>query len=434
MLQSLRQRLTLFLLVLLPLHAFLVTVGTKALQGSGNAPMVSLSLWKEAVLLLILALACKEIVQKAKMPRLDMFDWLILTMLILSVMVTAMTDGDWKLYLFGFKYDFIPLAAFVILRRVQWSDAFRKRLISVLLIVGIVVAAFGIATLAFPSSFFSLFGYSDLHSLYVPNGPLAAFQQIESLGVRRIQSTMSGPNQLGLWLLLPWSIALLRRRYMFLILIAIAILLTFSRSAWIASGVIFLIVLFKSVPRKVFFYALGGLFSASLLAFMVLYSFAPDIVMRSASNSNHLARPLEAIEVMKENPLGLGLGTAGPASNRVSDACVHLPEGSDASWASDRPDLCVFTGDIQVQPHGRVCNCPLLPENWYLQMGVEMGILGFVLFITLIIFVLLRLRSSPYALLPFVGISIAALFLHAWEGSAVAYTTWILAAVSLEKE
>jgi hypothetical protein len=221
---------------------------------------------------------------------------------------------------------------------------------------------------------------------------------------------------------------------MFLILIAIAILLTFSRSAWIASGVIFLIVLFKSVPRKVFFYALGGLFSASLLAFMVLYSFAPDIVMRSASNSNHLARPLEAIEVMKENPLGLGLGTAGPASNRVSDACVHLPEGSDASWASDRPDLCVFTGDIQVQPHGRVCNCPLLPENWYLQMGVEMGILGFVLFITLIIFVLLRLRSSPYALLPFVGISIAALFLHAWEGSAVAYTTWILAAVSLEKE
>jgi uncharacterized membrane protein YgaE (UPF0421/DUF939 family) len=31
----------------------------------------------------------------------------------------------------------------------------------------------------------------------------------------------------------------------------------------------------------------------------------------------------------------------------------------------------------------------------------------------------------------FLGISIAALFLHAWEDSAVAYTVWILLAVVL---
>jgi O-antigen ligase len=432
--QSLRQNLTLLLLAALPFHAFLVTVGTKVFVGPNQAPLTSFALWKEAVLVLILTIACKEIVQKAKMPRLDMFDWLILTMLILSVMVTAMTHGDWKLFAFGFKYDFIPLVAFVVLRRVQWSQSFKENTLSLLLFVGGIVAALGIVSLLLPASVFTWFGYSDLHSLYVPGGPLAAFQQIESLGVRRIQSTMSGPNQLGLWLLIPWSIALLQRKKYAVALIFTALLLTFSRSAWIASGVILIVVLWKGLPRKVFYSALGGLFSASLLAFIVLYFFAPDIVMRTASNADHLARPLEAIEVMKEHPLGLGLGTAGPASNRVSDACVHLPEGSDASWASDRLDLCVFTGDIQVQPHGRVCNCPLLPENWYLQMGVEMGILGFVLFLTLIIFVLLRLRSSPYALLPLLGISIAALFLHAWEGSAVAYTTWILTAMSLKRE
>jgi hypothetical protein len=432
--QSLRQRLTLFLLVLLPFHAFLVTVGTKFFAGPNLAPLTSAALWKEGALVLILAIACTEIVQRGKLPKIDILDWLILGLFVVSLVVTAKTHGDFALYAFGFKYDFIPLVAFVVLRRVQWSESFKAKLLSLLLVAGGIVAALGILSLLIPPSVFTLLGYSDLHSLYVPGGPLAAFQHIESLGVRRIQSVMSGPNQLGLWLLLPWSIALLRRRYLLLVLIAVAILLTFSRSAWIASGVLFLIVLFKSVPRKVFYSALGGLFSASLLAFIVLYSFSPNVFMRSESNSEHIERPLEAIRMIISNPLGLGLGTAGPASNRVSDACVHLPEGSDASWAADRPDLCVFTGDVQVQPQDRKCSCPVLPENWYLQIGVEMGVLGFVLFLTLIIFVLLRLRNSPYAFLPLVGICTAALFLHAWEGSAIAYTTWILAAMSLRRE
>lgn len=432
-LQNIRQHLAITLLVLLPFHAFLLTFGTKTLQGSGHAPMTSLSLWKEGLLMLILAIACTEVIQKRRLPKLDILDWLILGLIVVSLVVTGVTHGDWKLYAFGFKYDCIPLVAFIILRRVDWSDAFRERLVSALLVVGSIVALFGIASLMFPASLFTFFGYSDLHSLYVPSGPLAAFQHIESLGVRRIQSTMSGPNQLGLWLLIPFSIALLQRKKIAVVLIFIALILTFSRSAWIASGVILLMVLWKGLPRKVFYSALVGLFCAACIAFITLYSYAPDIIVRSASSSDHLRRPLEALSIIKENPLGLGLGTAGPASNRVSDACVHLPEGSDASWAEDRPDLCVFTGDVQVQPVGRECHCPLLPENWYLQIGVEMGVLGFILFVTLITFVLIKLRSSPYALLPFVGICIAALFLHAWEGSAVAYTTWVFAAMSLKK-
>jgi len=143
---------------------------------------------------------------------------------------------------------------------------------------------------------------------------------------------------------------------------------------------------------------------------------------------------VEAAKVMVANPFGLGLGSAGPASNRVSDACVYLPEDGDASWAADRPDLCVFLGEKQVQPDDRECSCPFLPENWYLQIGVELGIMGFALFILIIFFVIRMLRQSKdYSLgegvlLGFVGISIAALFLHAWEDSAVAYTLWVLAA------
>jgi len=136
-----------------------------------------------------------------------------------------------------------------------------------------------------------------------------------------------------------------------------------------------------------------------------------------------------------ENPLGLGLGAAGPASNRVSDACVYLPEDGDASWAVAHPELCVFLGEQQVQPEVP-CTCPMLPENWYLQIGVELGIIGLALFIVFTLLVILRLRRNTTPLgvgvfASFVGVSVAALFLHAWESSAVAYTLWVLAAAVL---
>ena len=84
----------------------------------------------------------------------------------------------------------------------------------------------------------------------------------------------------------------------------------------------------------------------------------------------------------------------------------------------------------------------MLPENWYLQIGVELGILGFILYVLLIVLLLKRLAvsgerlagspaASHYALiafLVFLGVSIGALFLHAWEDTAVAYTLWILIA------
>jgi hypothetical protein len=144
-----------------------------------------------------------------------------------------------------------------------------------------------------------------------------------------------------------------------------------------------------------------------------------------------------AMENIVRHPLGLGLGSAGPASNRTSDACVFLSADGDASWAEGHPELCVFLGETQVLPLDRVCTCPFLTENWYLQIGVEMGIAGFLLFFLLIICILLQLARKKNVLLhystffAFLGVSIAALFLHAWEDSAVAYTLWILTAASL---
>jgi hypothetical protein len=459
-LQRFREALALALLVVLPFHAFLVTVGTKLLLGPGHPPMVEIALWKEALLGVVLLLACAEGRVLRGKWKIDIVDLLMVCLIALSIVITLVTHGDWQLYLLGFKYDFLPLAAFLILLRVPWSLSFWSRAERILLTVGGIVAAYGVLTLFLPFGFFRTLGYSDALSLYLPQGPLTSFQYISGTGIPRIQSTMSGPNQLGTWLLIPLSMCIARlardkvpgaRPVLsfslgFLILgLVSALLFTFSRSAWIAATIIAIVGCFWMVPRAHVTRTLVG--GAALVAVIAVAGtvLAPHIFLRSISLAHHIERPREAIRVMAEYPLGLGLGAAGPAAHRSHDPCVFLPAGSDPTWARGNPWLCVFVGDQQVLPEDRACDCPFLPENWYLQVGIELGVLGMLLFIALIILLLGKLYRAASSwsagarrttndelpiFLAFLGISIAALFLHAWEDSAVAYTAWVLLASS----
>ncbi len=474
--QRFREFLTLALIVLLPFHAFLVTVATRVIQGPGHAPMGVLAAWKEGVLVAILLVGVVEILLRfrsddsgivvaGKTWKADVIDLLIILLIGISVVLYLMgLPPTLREFTLGFKYDFVPLVVFLILRRLPWSEDFLQHVIKTLLWVGVAIAGYGILTFILPGRFFTILGYSDAHSLYIPTGPLAAFQHIGGGGgVRRIQSVMSGPNQLGLWLLIPWSIALVgiqrkpdsrlktqdsRRMSYVLCLVSIgaALLLSFSRSAWIASFVILCVALLPKLQRKdlrdLSLLLVGG---AALFA-VATSLWMPNVFLRLSSNRGHWERPVQAMQVIKAHPMGLGIGTAGPASNRTHEACVFLEADDDPTWAQTTPNLCVFLGDKQVQPKDHECSCPLLPENWYLQFGVELGVAGMVLFIAVIILLLLRIRpdsglktqdpkltSYVLRLTSFhilLGISIAALFLHSWEDAAVAYTAWILIALS----
>ncbi len=467
MLQRLREWLVLVLIVVLPFHALLVTVGTRLLVGAGQAPLPLLAGWKEILLGVVLTVVFVEIVQSFRCPsfakapagrqlsgvsfqvsafpfRVDAADVCIILLLMLGTVL----PGSWKLeagsFLYGFKYTLFPLFLFLILRRVSWSERFLLLTAYFLLLVGAVVAGYGILTLFLPESFFTWLGYSDLHSLYLPDGPIAAFQKIEGTGIRRIQSTFSGPNQLGMWLLIPWSVVMSAWHKaphpnplprgdgkMLVFLIGAALFFTFSRAAWIGAAVILLASIWQTFPRKSFRAFSFQVSAFSFVFFVLLSLLVPGALLRVRSSRDHIRRPLEAIETILAHPLGLGLGSAGPASNRTSDPCVYLEKGADASWASDRPALCIFVGDQQVQPVGRVCRCPLLPENWYLQVGVELGVAGLILYLLLVGVIGYSLfvtgSFSPISL-AFIGVSIAAVFLHAWEDSAVAYTVWMLVA------
>jgi hypothetical protein len=454
--QRIREILALLLIVGLPFHALAVTVLTKLIAGPGQAPLGMLALWKEGLLAIILLMAVSEILRSRQALKnalqMDLIDRFILALIVLAIGVSVVRETEIASLALGIKYDFLPLIAFLILRHVPWSEEFKARVITIIVWTGGIVAAYGILTFFLPLTFFTALGYSDLHSLYVPGGPLAAYQQIGGELLRRVQSTFSGPNQFGLWLLLPFSLATIRmlprvikkpqdsaiKERLYFLLIGAALLLSFSRSAWIAALVMLLSAIWLLFPRRTAMNVFGGfavLVFGMAIASAILF---PGAFVRSASSRDHFLRPLSAIQSMIAHPFGQGLGAAGPASNRTSDACVHLEEGADASWAADRPDLCVFVADQQVQPTNRVCRCPFLTENWYLQIGVELGFLGLLLFLWLVVMVLTKLFAvsgksvtQRTAALTFLGLSIAGLFLHAWEDGAVAYTLWLLAAVAI---
>jgi len=133
MLQRIREGLTLILIVVLPFHAFLVTVGTKMIAGPGHSPLPMLALWKEALLGLILIIAIAEWARKLRIEngelRMDRIDLCIGVLLFWSLIQAFILNSPFSIlhYAFGFKYDFLPLVAFLILRRVPWSDQFRRQ-------------------------------------------------------------------------------------------------------------------------------------------------------------------------------------------------------------------------------------------------------------------------------------------------------------------
>jgi hypothetical protein len=329
MLPRLRERLTLVLLALLPFHALGVTLLTRVVAGPNQAPMGALALWKEALLAVVLLLALIEIVRSGdlkKALKLDRFDTCILVLAAALAVTSFLAGTPLAQIAYGIRYDLVPLAAFVILRRVPWGDAFLARLPFVL--GGAVLAAvvYGLLTLAMPASFFTALGYSDLHSLYIPSGPVAPFQQIGGTALRRLQGAMSGPNQFGIWLaaLLPVVLALGGRWRRFVAPLALlAILLSFSRAAWIAAAAVMLVSFWPAL-RKLSVTAVTVLCVGILALSAAVLAFFPSVILRLESSADHLRNPIEALGIMVSEPLGRGLGSAGPAHNRVSDACVLL--------------------------------------------------------------------------------------------------------------
>jgi O-antigen ligase len=352
--------------------------------------------------------------------------WLIIAYAALHVYLALIKPTDQDAEILGLVYNTRFLLYFLyglLLIRLFPDMKLQRKAVHIVVATSFLVALFGVIQYTLlPNGALSSVGYSR------ENGVLPAFFIDEKPDLERVMSTLRDPNSLGSYLIITVNVLLavlfatkrLSTRKAILgavVLAALCLGLTFSRSALLGFVVAVGVFLFMSNnPVKRWLKQHLLLVSASLVILLVVttgafYSirntyYAQNVVFH-ADQSTVLEDPnqlrvrhwQESVLAIVLEPAGTGPGTAGLAS-------------------------------IKNDKQGTVLN-----ENYYLQIANEVGILGLLLFLLILMTVaygLYRRRaySLPVALLAsFAGLAITNFLVHIWSNEAVAYTWWGLAAL-----
>jgi len=444
--------LLLALFCILPWHAFLMTTINAVFFSIQNNPPWFLTIWKEIIILIITSELIFKIIQKPKIIKIEKIDKLITLFFGLALILIICTGRNWYEIALGIKFDLFFLFFFLILKHFEFSPTQKQKFIKGIMRSGGIAIGLGVLTYLFlPPNFLIYFGYYHLPSTFTGNTPIPYCHLISNTNQCRLQATFAGPNQFSSYLLLLLPILLVfsfkkpdheklwtrfidffrkkekillnnfKKNQIYKIYFAISILalyFTFSRSAWIAFGCGFIFFLyFINQNRKHLWTTLGLIITGITISLAVLaitnYSFFKTHIIRLESTIPHWKNINEGLSVMIKHPLGLGLGRAGPAS-----------------------------GHIATDYYG------LIPENWYIQIGLEMGILGLIIFLWLLYIVIKQfypyLKKSTLLLdqnkairfclfLTLMMFLITSSMLHTFEDAPTTLTFWGLLGVFWNK-
>jgi O-antigen ligase len=402
------------ILILMPFHAFIsVYLGYLGL----NKTLVQS--WKE---ILIILLAFAWLIYQASKKRLafkfDTINILFITIIFLSFLITLINHPNSEAVLFGIKTNLVAIGLYFVAQIPKANKNVLKSKISLFVVVpALIVSILAILqTFVIKPDFLYRLGYgaSTIDPKQIVDG---------SLGIYRAFSTLGGPNQLGAYLLVPLAFAIvygIRQKKWFIfgasfpILIGIA--LSFSRSAWIGAIFTLLISIFIAVNKKQKIYL-------AVVASVVLVIMGVSVGVLATKNQkvqnvllhgryfenriegsdqNRLQAIADATTEIIASPFGHGLGSAGPAS-----------------FKSDKP---------------------VIPENWYLQIAYEIGVIGLMLYILVFAGLMgefIRDLKNPMAaslLAATIGILIINLFLQAWADSTLVLIVFALYGIYRSKD
>lgn len=318
---------------------------------------------------------------------------------------------------YGLIVDIRPLAFFL----VTWAIAVRtNRLrapwLRLVLVPAAIVIMFGLLQVfVLPRNFLSHFGYG-------PN-TIPVFETINhNVQYVRIASTLRGANPLGAFLIVPLSILAVlwardRRQWYYATLFVgglVVLYFSFSRSAWIGAAISLAIIGFavlkKNQQKGKGLYLLGAvLIVVGCLLYglrdnahvqNILYHTQNHSAIATTSDGGHATALKSGVHDIVHDPLGRGPGSAGPAS--------------------------VYN------------NHPArIAENFYIQIGEEVGWFGLALYILLnlgIGYLLWLRRDDPLAFAmfaSFIGLTFVNLLSHAWADDTLAYIWWGYAGIAL---
>ncbi len=400
----------LLLLVIMPFHAALVTI-----IGSIMPDKLILQSWKEIVILSVATLVFLAYIKDRSILKLDTINKIVLIIIGFSSLITLVVHTNLAGTLAGIKTNISVLVLFLAVQ--TFSNYIDKQRLTKL----VLYPAFFVAVIAIIQPW--LFSPDLLSKIGYNTTSILGGQYIEaSKSAVRVFSTLGGPNQLGAYLIIPFSLCLAlglnKKTRLWLIAalgLCIPIYMTYSRSAWL--GLIFASILIITLRLKkdvqIVIATIIGL--VALLGIILFFNINPcghfktiqaqflhgSCIQGSIEGPD--AERIQAIQTglatISTNPMGYGLGSAGPASF--------------------------------------YSNSPRIVENWFLQITIEIGFIGLVLYILMFILLLKELyfdsqnknrdhtlSSALFGAL--VGILITGMFLHSLGDSTLAIILFIL--------
>lgn len=411
--------LSMLIILVMPLHAFL-TVWGASLFGHYTA----LRLWKEVLLLICVVGTLYLVITDGKIRSHTLtrrLAWLVIFYIVLNIGWGLVALHQHTLTAKALGYGLIVNLRFLVFFLITWAVALRTARLRnswqwLVLVPAAVVVVFGLLqVLVLPHNFLAHFGY----------GPdtIFPYETINhNLHYIRAMSTLRGANPLGAYLLIPISVltALVisgKRSWPYIGLLAgclLTLFLSFSRSAWIGAVLSLIVIAIHYLDRK---YLKQALVVSGALALLLIIGFAMEwhhsarfqnyflhtqshSAIKTTSDQGHAAALRLGAHDIVHQPFGKGPGSAGPASM------------------------------YNKQP-------PRIAENYYIQVGQEIGWLGLLLFLLINVgvgYILWLHRKNRLALVLFaslIGISFINLLSHAWTDDTLAYVWWGLAGIAM---
>jgi hypothetical protein len=402
------------LLVIMPFHAAIVTI-----LGNYLPYKLVIQGWKEALILVLAIICICAIYKDRKLLSLDLTNRLALAIILFSLAISILNFSELNAFLAGIKTNLVVFVLFLEAQVLASKYSFEK-IFKIIMIPATIVAVLGILQpVIFKPDLLQIIGYNS--------SSIIGGQYIEaSKESVRVFSTLGGPNQLGAYLIIPFTLGLVFAFkakkiswYLLPIFFLVPIYMTYSRSAWIGTIVAALSVLILQLKLKT-----QLLVATSLVLLLVIfgYSFYSGGVCRyfsqpvailihgdckagnlGGSDMIRVNSIQQGIDTVVNNPFGKGIGSAGPASFYTQK--------------------------------------PLIVENWYLQIAIEIGIIGLLIYAVFIVLNLKKLYItskqkdnsvlSTTLFAAICGILVTSLFLHTLADSTLSILLFGLLGITI---
>jgi len=432
--------LAIFLVLLLPLHALLIT--TLKCKFWINTDIIRF--WKEFILIFLFIVAFFKTLTRfkwnfSKLYKNNYILWVTTTFVFISLAFIFLPFWEPKLSSFlWFKYDVFFLIALVIWLYLPDIKNNLNTILKILFIITWWILAIFLPWYLFwdISAVTSIFWFSSEVSTYSVNSCISFSQNVN--GQHRFQWTFSWPIRwsvflttfylIFLWFILnkkeKLKVSTVNFKYLYIITIVSIFVITsifYSYSKTTILGLFFWISTFSYLTYKIKFWKkisnkfiiISSMIWALLLTALLIIK--KDVFLHLWSVLNRFDNLKTSIEMFLWNPFGYGLGIAWPAS--------WTGHSIESAWSWE---IAVISTEYTHK---------FLPENWFVQILLEQWIVWLVVFVSLMIIIWTKLfeivkKKKDYLSIwffsSFLTLIFMANFTHAFEESATSYILFLI--------